>query len=69
MIADARRFGLKVMVGSMVSTSLSMAPAAMLGSIVDWVDLDSPLLLAKDRSAAMEIVGGVLSVPSCELWG
>jgi L-alanine-DL-glutamate epimerase-like enolase superfamily enzyme len=68
-ITEARRLGLRIMIGSMVSTSLSMAPAALLGSLADWVDLDSPLLLARDRPAAMRIEEGLLSVPSPELWG
>ena len=69
MICEARDLGLKIMIGSMVSTSLSMAPAALIGSLADWVDLDSPLLLARDRPHAMTITAGMLSVPSPELWG
>jgi L-alanine-DL-glutamate epimerase-like enolase superfamily enzyme len=68
-IRDARRLGLKVMIGSMVSTSLSMAPAALLGSLADWVDLDSPLLLSQDRPFAMQIRNGYLTPPTPELWG
>ncbi len=67
--AEARHLGLKIMVGSMVSTSLSMAPAALLGSFADWLDLDSPLLLARDRPHAMQITKGRLSAPSPFLWG
>ena len=67
--AEARHVGLKIMVGSMVSTSLSMAPAALLGSFADWLDLDSPLLLARDRPHAMQISNGRLSPPSPSLWG
>jgi L-alanine-DL-glutamate epimerase-like enolase superfamily enzyme len=68
-VAEARRLGLRIMIGSMVSTSLSMAPASILGDLADWVDLDSPLLLARDRAAPMRIEDGLLSVPSPELWG
>ena len=68
-IAEARRLGLKIMVGSMVSTSLSMAPAALLGGLADWIDLDSPLLLARDRSHGMRITHGRLAPPSSDLWG
>jgi L-alanine-DL-glutamate epimerase-like enolase superfamily enzyme len=68
-IDEARRLGLKIMVGSMVSTSLSMAPAALLAPLADWVDLDSPLLLAADRPHGMLINDGMLSTPSRELWG
>ncbi len=65
----ARRLGLRIMIGSMVSTSLAMAPAALLGSLADWVDLDSPLLLAQDREHAMVIENGRLLPATSELWG
>ena len=47
--APRPRPGLRIMVGSMVATSLSMAPALILAQDADWVDLDGPLLLARDR--------------------
>ena len=68
-IRHARSAGCRVMIGSMVTTSLSMAPAALIGAEADWVDLDSPLLLARDRPHAMTITAGLLSPPSPELWG
>jgi L-alanine-DL-glutamate epimerase-like enolase superfamily enzyme len=68
-IASARAAGCRIMVGSMVSTSLSMAPAALLGPLADWVDLDSPALLARDRDDAMAITGGILAPPPPGLWG
>ena len=49
MVADARRHGLKVMVGCMEGTSLSIAPALIVGQHCELVDLDGPLFLAKDR--------------------
>ncbi len=48
--AQARALGFRIMVGCMVATSLSMAPAILLAQGADWVDLDGPLLLARDRS-------------------
>ncbi len=68
-IRRARAAGLRIMLGSMVSTSLSMAPAAHLAALADWVDLDSPLLLARDRPGAMTITNGILSSPTAALWG
>ena len=49
--AQARALGLRIMVGCMVATSLAMAPAVLLAQGADWVDLDGPLLLARDRDA------------------
>ena len=46
MAREARRLGLKVMVGNMVGTSLAMAPAFVLGQLCDVVDLDGPIFLA-----------------------
>lgn len=58
--AHARELGLKIMVGSMVSTSLSMAPAMLVAQGADWVDLDSPALLARDRDPALTLLGDQL---------
>lgn len=69
MQAIAREHGLGVMVGSMVSTSLALAPAVVLAVDADYVDLDSPNLLAKDRPFAMELQEGVLSGFDGRLWG
>ena len=65
----ARARGFKVMVGSMVATSLSMAPATLLAQTADWVDLDGPLLLARDRVPGLSYAGARLNPPLPELWG
>ena len=49
MAAEAERMGFALMVGCMVATSLAMAPAVLLAQQARFVDLDGPLLLAKDR--------------------
>jgi L-alanine-DL-glutamate epimerase-like enolase superfamily enzyme len=48
--AEARAQGFRIMVGSMVGTSLAMAPAILVAQGVEWTDLDGPLLLAEDRA-------------------
>lgn len=65
----ARASGLKVMVGSMVATSLAVAPAFLLAPGADWVDLDGPLLLARDREPPVRFEGGLLHAPPRQLWG
>ena len=67
--ADARASGLKVMVGCMVATSLAMAPALLLAQDADWVDLDGPLLLARDRTPALTYDGALVHPPDPALWG
>jgi L-alanine-DL-glutamate epimerase-like enolase superfamily enzyme len=67
--AAARDLGLELMVGSMVATSLSIAPALILAQGAAVADLDGPLLLAKDREPGLAITGSLIEPPSRELWG
>jgi L-alanine-DL-glutamate epimerase-like enolase superfamily enzyme len=66
---EAQVEGLRLMVGCMVSTSLAMAPATLLAGMADFVDLDGPLLLARDRDPALRYETDLLYPPSRELWG
>ena len=68
MAREARRLGLKVMVGCMSGTSLAMAPAFVLGQLCDLVDLDGPLFLDRDRDAPAVYENGDIWCPQ-ELWG
>ncbi|MFZ2101083.1 MAG: N-acetyl-D-Glu racemase DgcA [Oricola sp.] len=65
----ARDLGFGIMVGCMVGTSLAMAPAVLLAQDADYVDLDGPLLLARDRSPGLSYSGSTVSPPQPELWG
>ena len=67
--AEARARGLRIMIGSMVATSLSMAPALILAQGADFVDLDGPLLLARDREPGLGYLGSMIEPPGPELWG
>jgi L-Ala-D/L-Glu epimerase len=69
MMAVARKHGLRVMVGCMVATSLSMAPALVLAADATWVDLDGPLLLASDRAEGLTITDGWIEPARADLWG
>ena len=66
---EARAMGFDIMVGSMVGTSLGMAPAALLAGFADYVDLDGPLLLARDRTPGLSYDGAVMAPPESVLWG
>jgi len=68
MAREARRLGLKVMVGCMSGTSLAIAPAFVLGQLCDLVDLDSPVFLAEDRTPAAAYADGDIWCPDA-LWG
>jgi L-Ala-D/L-Glu epimerase len=68
MAADARRRGLKVMVGNMVGSSLAMAPAFVLGQLCDVVDLDGPIFLANDRTPGVRYADGTVWSDE-QVWG
>ena len=67
--AEARARGMRIMVGCMVATSLAVAPAMLVAGDVDFVDLDGPLLLARDREHGLAYDGGTVYPPSVALWG
>jgi L-alanine-DL-glutamate epimerase-like enolase superfamily enzyme len=68
-VAAARQRGMRIMLGCMVATSLAMAPALLLASSADWVDLDGPLLLARDRPSGLVYGPGTVSPGPPGLWG
>jgi len=69
-MADAARaLGFEIMVGSMVATSLAMAPAMLLTPYARFVDLDGPLLLARDRQSGLRYDGSLIYAPEAALWG
>jgi L-alanine-DL-glutamate epimerase-like enolase superfamily enzyme len=69
-MADAAQaLGFEIMVGCMVATSLSMAPAMLLTPQARFVDLDGPLLLATDRDDGLRYDGSTVYPPDAVLWG
>ena len=69
-MADAARaLGFEIMVGCMVATSLSMAPAMLLSPLARFVDLDGPLLLARDREHALRYDDSLIYPAEAALWG
>ena len=65
----ARERGLRLMVGCNGGTSLGIAPAYCLSLLCEFVDLDSPLLLAHDREPGIDYHDGRVFPPSAEVWG
>lgn len=69
-MADAAQaLGFDIMVGCMVATSLAMAPAMLLARQARFVDLDGPLLLARDRDGGLRYDGSLVYPPEAALWG
>ncbi|MBA5805651.1 MULTISPECIES: N-acetyl-D-Glu racemase DgcA [Rhizobium] len=69
MKAEAERLGFSIMIGCMVGTSLAMAPAVLLAQNADFVDLDGPLLLARDREPGLRYAASLVFPPETSLWG
>jgi len=67
--AEARMLGFDLMVGCMIATSLAIAPALLVATDARVVDLDGPLLLARDRSNSLRYDGSVVYPASRALWG
>ena len=65
----ALKEGYALMIGCMVGTSLAMAPATLLAQGAQIVDLDGPLLLARDRTAPLRYDERGVYPPTAELWG
>lgn len=67
--AEAERLGFAVMVGCMVATSLAMAPALLVAQRARVVDLDGPLLLARDRPGGLRYADSLVHPALPSLWG
>ena len=69
LVREARSRGLTLMVGCMVSTSLSIAPALLCAQDAAIADLDGPLLLMRDRTPGLRFDGSSIAPPDPALWG
>lgn len=65
----AKQLGLKLMVGNMMGTSLSMAPSFVIAQLCDFVDIDGPLLLRYDHPNGLTYRNGIAEVFEPALWG
>src|SRR5260370_449567 len=66
---EAERRGFALMVGCMVATSLSMAPAVLVAQRARIADLDGPLLLARDRPDGLVYAESLVHPATAALWG
>ena len=65
----AKQLQLSCMVGCMVSTSLSMLPAAVLYNHVDYLDLDGPCFLQNDQEKGIIYENGEMIFEKNLCWG
>ena len=69
-LADAAEDqGFEIMIGCMLATSLAMAPGHIVAQRARVVDLDGPLLLARDREPGIRFDGSLMYPPPPALWG
>jgi len=64
MIEDARKRNMKVMVGSMNEGSIGSAAIVHLMPLIDYVDVDGPLLLAEDNATGLQYDFGNVQLPT-----
>ena len=65
----AHNNNLKIMVGCMMGSSLSMAPATIIAQNADWVDLDGSLWVVEDDDKKLEISNGAyIQTPTSNIW-
>lgn len=74
MIEEARKLGLKVMMGSMNESSVGSAAVAHLMPLLDEADVDGTLLLKEDIAEGLTIENGIVSVHEApglgvQFWG
>jgi len=67
--AEAKRRGLRIMVGGVISTSLGITPALLVAQQAEIVDLDGPLRLALDRAAGLRYDASTIHPPDPKFWG
>lgn len=63
MITDARQRNMKVMLGSMNESSIGSAAIVHLMPLVDYVDVDGPLLLEEDVASGLQFDFGKVELP------
>lgn len=67
--AEAKARGFRLMVGCMLGTGLAMAPAYVIASLCEIVDLDAPLVVGNPADAALRHDGRFVHLFGPDLWG
>ena len=69
LLHQARAQGFGIMVGCMICTSLSIAPALHVARHARFVDIDGPFWLARDRAGGVQFAGDEVLPPKSGFWG
>ena len=63
MIENARKLGLKVMVGCMTESSVGISAISQLAALIDYVDMDGNLLIKSDVAEGVKLIAGEIVFP------
>lgn len=63
MLKRARSYGMKVMLGCMVETSVGVGAMAHLMGLADWIDLDTPMLISNDPFEGLTYTENATLIP------
>lgn len=63
MISQAAQLGLKIMCGCMTESTVGISAIAQLLPLLDYVDMDGAVLLAKDVASGVKLLRGVCQFP------
>ena len=66
---QAKKLNLKIMLGCMVSSSLSMIPLLPLYQFADFIDLDGPCFISHDRENGLIYEKGMILLNRDLCWG
>jgi len=66
---EAKRRGLRILVGGTIGTSLGVAPALLVAQQAEMAMLDGPLFLASDRVPGLRYDGSTIHPPEQNFWG
>tara|TARA_R110002073_G_scaffold279026_1_gene442895 strand:- start:137025 stop:138038 length:1014 start_codon:yes stop_codon:yes gene_type:complete len=61
MLEQAKQLGMKTMVGCMTESTVGISAIAHLLPLLDYVDMDGPLLLAEDIASGITITDGIIN--------
>lgn len=63
MLKRAKSYGMKVMLGCMVETSVGVGAMSHLMGLADWIDLDTPMLISNDPFRGLIYTGNATLLP------
>lgn len=63
MIAEAKKLGMKTMVGCMTESSVGITAIAHIAPLLDYVDMDGAMLLSKDPAEGVKITATEVTFP------